>query len=272
MDEEGISMQEFKEAFEKGNLFASGIGKLGYSHTLSLVSFGDIVSIRLTEVKAVDYGASVIVAKQGSSAEQGDGTDVAVKNKDLQVTSTQALAPNIEVGKRIPSYKLLNQSDARPSHLQELLKSNGRWRIITFTGDIRDAVQAKKLKHLGEQLGRPDSFLKRFTPPTGRYDDVFEVLVIHKAPRREVSVFDFPEVYRPYDEIDGWDYWKIFVDDESYHEGHGHIYDNLRVDPEGCLVVLRPDQYVSYVGPMDAYDELDRFFSGFMLPQGGNNE
>ena len=27
MDEEGISMQEFKEAFEKGNLFASGIGK-----------------------------------------------------------------------------------------------------------------------------------------------------------------------------------------------------------------------------------------------------
>jgi hypothetical protein len=27
MDEEGISMEVFKEAFEKGNLFASGIGK-----------------------------------------------------------------------------------------------------------------------------------------------------------------------------------------------------------------------------------------------------
>lgn len=27
MDEEGISMDEFREAFEKGNLFASGIGK-----------------------------------------------------------------------------------------------------------------------------------------------------------------------------------------------------------------------------------------------------
>lgn len=26
MDEEGISMDKFKEAFEKGNLFASGIG------------------------------------------------------------------------------------------------------------------------------------------------------------------------------------------------------------------------------------------------------
>lgn len=28
MDAEGISMEEFKNAFEKGNMFASGIGKL----------------------------------------------------------------------------------------------------------------------------------------------------------------------------------------------------------------------------------------------------
>lgn len=27
MDEEGVSMEEFKRAFEKGNEFASGIGK-----------------------------------------------------------------------------------------------------------------------------------------------------------------------------------------------------------------------------------------------------
>ena len=28
MDEEGISMEAFKEAFQKGNMFASGIGTL----------------------------------------------------------------------------------------------------------------------------------------------------------------------------------------------------------------------------------------------------
>jgi hypothetical protein len=28
MDEEGISMDVFKDAFQKGNMFASGIGKL----------------------------------------------------------------------------------------------------------------------------------------------------------------------------------------------------------------------------------------------------
>ena len=190
-----------------------------------------------------------------------------MQNKNLQVTSVQTLASKIEVGKRIPSFKVLNQSDARPSHLQELLRSNGRWRVIIFAGDVTEPAQATKLKTLGAQLARPQSFLNRFTPPSGRYDNVFELLVVHKAPRRDVSVFDFPEVFRPYDEVDGWDYWKIFVDDESYHEGHGQIYQNLEVNPEGCSVILRPDQHVSYVGPMDAYDDLDSFFAGFMIPQ-----
>lgn len=31
MDEEGISMAEFKDAFEKGNMFASGIGECCYA-------------------------------------------------------------------------------------------------------------------------------------------------------------------------------------------------------------------------------------------------
>jgi phenol 2-monooxygenase (NADPH) len=33
MDEEGIGMAEFKDAFEKGNMFASGIGKHPSSHS-----------------------------------------------------------------------------------------------------------------------------------------------------------------------------------------------------------------------------------------------
>ena len=73
---------------------------------------------------AVDYGASVIVAKSGSTTDQGDGTDVSVSNK-YRVTSDQSLAPEILIGKRMPSTKVLNQADARPWHFQELLPSNG---------------------------------------------------------------------------------------------------------------------------------------------------
>ena len=187
MDEEGISMEVFKDAFVKGNMFASGI--------------------------AVDYGASVVVAKEGSSKDQGDGTEV-LGDKGLRVTSKQDLATKIEVGKRMPSFKVLNQADARPWHFQELLKSNGTWRLVVFAGDLKNESQMKKLNSLGEKLGASNSFLKRYTPSQGRYDSVIEVLSVHSSPRQESTIFDFPEAFRPWDDNDGWDYWKVHVDDQ----------------------------------------------------------
>ncbi|KIL88204.1 phenol 2-monooxygenase [Fusarium avenaceum] len=233
MDEEGISMEAFKEAFEKGNLFASGI--------------------------AVDYGKSSIVARP------------CVDHSDLSDEKRQSLAPEIKLGMRVPSVKVLNQSDARPWHLQELLRSNGTWRVILFPGDIDSERQKKRMTDLCEKLTGPSSFLKRFTPASARYDSVIEVLTIHASKRQGHDIFDFPEVLRPYDEVDGWDYSKIFVDDGSYHEGHGQLYKTWGISSgEGCVVILRPDQYVSYVGEMDDYGSLDGFFSGFLLHQTGS--
>ncbi|EXJ73045.1 uncharacterized protein A1O5_04194 [Cladophialophora psammophila CBS 110553] len=241
LDEEGISMEEFKNAFEKGNLFASGV--------------------------AVDYGASVVVAKSGDSAKQGDGTEVLGEEK-LRVISSQAFASEVKVGMRMPSFKVLNQADARPWHFQELLRSNGTWRLVVFAGDITEPAQKARLDGLGEKLGAATSFLKRFTPPGARYDSVIEVLSVHSAKRQEVTIFDFPEVFRPWDDGDGWDYWKIHVDDVSYHEGYGDAYRNYGIDrARGCALILRPDQYVSWVGDMDDYESMDKFFSGFMVEQ-----
>lgn len=246
MDEEGISMEGFKDAFVKGNMFASGI--------------------------AVDYGASMIVAKSGDAGEQGDGTDV---RGGSDVVSLQELARDVKVGMRMPSFKVLNQADARPWHFQELLRSNGRWRLVVFAGNVKEKAQKERVDTLGRELGGEKSFLKRFTPGGRKYDSVIEVLTVHAAPRQEVTIFDFDPVLRPWDESDGWDYWKIFVDDQSYHEGHGEAYKNYGVDPEkGCAVILRPDQYVSWVGEVDDYEAMDKFFSGFMLeqPQGKTDE
>jgi phenol 2-monooxygenase (NADPH) len=241
MDEEGISMEVFKEAFEKGNMFASGI--------------------------AIDYGASVIVAKEGSSKEQGDGTDVRGARAP-QSKSVQERAMGVKLGMRMPSFKVLNQADARPWHFQELLKSNGTWRVVVFPGDIRKPELKRRLGILGEKLASPGSFLKRYTSASDRYDSVIEVLNVHAAPRTSVTVLDFPEVFRPYDEQVGWDYWKVFVDDESYHEGYGDAYTNYGVDPSvGAAVILRPDQYVSWVGDFDDFEAMDMFFSGFMIEQ-----
>ncbi|KAK5047754.1 hypothetical protein LTR84_006419 [Exophiala bonariae] len=242
MDEEGISMAEFKSAFEKGNLFASGT--------------------------AVNYGKSIIVVKEGDAAEQGDGSDVATKDKSLQISSKESLATKLTIGMRIPSFKVLNQADARPWQFQELLKSNGTWRVIVFAGNLGSPRQAEKLATIGKSLGGHESFVRRFGPKPNKNETVFEILGVHAGRRQKTTIFDFPEIFRTFDERDGWDYSKILVDDESYHEGHGHLYDNYGIDPEeGCVVVLRPDQYISYIGPVDDYESLDKFFSSFMIVQ-----
>ncbi|KFY94209.1 hypothetical protein V500_03367 [Pseudogymnoascus sp. VKM F-4518 (FW-2643)] len=218
MDEAGISMEEFKNAFEKGNLFASGV--------------------------AVDYGASLIVAKDGSSIDQGDGTDVGVINSKRAV-SKQQLATNVKLGMRMPSFKVLNQSDARPWHFQEILRSTGQWRLVVFAGDVSDKAQMSRVQKLGEALAAKDSFISRFTPAGKPINSVIEILTIHSAPRASTELHDFHDIFHPYSERDGWDYWKIYADDISYHEGHGQAYENYGVDKKkGCGVILRPDQLI----------------------------
>lgn len=242
MDEAGISMDEFKQAFEKGNEFASGV--------------------------AVDYGASIIVAKDGDAAEQGDGSQVGQKQDQLRIVGKKELANNVKMGMRMKSFKVLNQADARPWHFQERLPSDGRWRLVVFAGDISQAAQMERVQQLGAALASPSSFLSRFTPKGKKIDSVIEVLTIHSAPRTEIELFDLPYIFHPFDKREGWDYWKVYVDDNSYHEGHGEAYKNYGVDPKkGCMVVLRPDQYVSWIGELEDVEDTDKFFSGFMRPR-----
>ena len=55
---------------------------------------------------------------------------------------------------------------------------------------------------------------------------------------------------------------------QSYHEGNSEAYKNYGIDPAaGCSVIIRPDQYVSWVGEWDDYDAMDKFFKGFMIEQ-----
>jgi phenol 2-monooxygenase len=198
----------------------------------------------------VNYGPSSIVAKEG------------------QIVSKPHLATKIDIGKRMPSFKVLSHADARPWHLQELLKSNGRWRVIVFPGRLSEPSNMQRMQILGQQLEAPDSFIRRYTPPGQTIDSVIEVLTVHPGPRADVELLDIPNAFHPYHSDLGWDYWKVYVDDESYHEGHGQAYANYGIDPSrGASVIIRPDQYVSWIGEVTDYEEMSRFFSGFMIRQ-----
>lgn len=168
----------------------------------------------------------------------------------------------------MPSYKVLNHADARPWHLQELLKSNGRWRVIVFPGTLTDPSIMKRFEKLGELLGGSNSFIHSFTPPGKSIDSVIEVLTVHSGPRTSIELLDLPDIFHPFHNSTGWDYWKVYSDEQSYHEGHGQAYANYGIDPRrGAAIIVRPDQYVSWVGEADDYEQMSQFFASFMKPQ-----
>ncbi|KAI0135944.1 putative phenol 2-monooxygenase [Hypoxylon sp. NC0597] len=245
MDAEGVSMEEFKDAFLKGNLFASGL--------------------------IVNYGPSELVAKAIDAPGQGDGSDSNASGS-IGITSDafakkQALATGLPVGMRFNSFKVLNQSDGRPWHFQEKLKANGKFRIVLFAGNILSPKQRERVEKFCEALDAPTSFLRAATPAGSSLDTVVEVLTIHSSKRTETELLrDFPEVLHPYDPHTGWDYDKVFVDDVSYHEGFGDAYTNYGVDKErGCVVVARPDQHVAWIGELEDFEELQRYFEGCLV-------
>ncbi|WP_299922823.1 hypothetical protein [uncultured Pelagimonas sp.] len=48
------------------------------------------------------------------------------------------------------------------------------------------------------------------------------------------------------------------------------IFDMRGVDRDkGCLVIVRPDQYVAQVLPLDAHAALSAFFDGILKPARG---
>lgn len=211
-------MEEFKDVFQKGNMFASGTCKSVHHILHSLLT-----------ILAVNYGSSLIVAKEGSATEQGDGTDVASTDKH-RVISKQNLATGITVDMRMPSFKVLSQADARPWHLQELLKSNGRWRIVVFPGDLQNRDNFARTTKLGDRLGNKDSFIRRFTPSDQPIDSIIEILTVHSGSRAKIDLLDLPEIFHSFDKTQRWDYWKVFVDDDEM----AHFFSAF-LRPQGVL-------------------------------------
>ena len=225
-DEIGISVEEFKTEFEKSLLFASGL--------------------------SVNYVASALIAKP---AKTYNGNP-----------SQPLLAKNIKVGMRFPSAQVLNQADARPLQFSRSLQSDGRWRIILFAGDIALTPQLNLIKNFCTFLSAPKGLLRKYTPSSKKIDSLIEVLTIHSSPRQQTNLLDLPEILHPLNEETGWAYDKVFVDDWSYHQGHGKAYEKWGVDPgKGCVVALRPDMYVGLIGDIEDIGSLESYFSGALV-------
>ncbi|KAJ5611360.1 hypothetical protein N7510_008079 [Penicillium lagena] len=182
--------------------------------------------------------------------------------------STQ-LASNVVVGMRLPSAQIVRFCDSKPMQLMQSLKSDGRWRVIVFGGDLSVPESQEKLNALGNYLDSPGGPIRSFTPQSVHADSLIETILVGHGKRHDVELEQIPECFYP---VSGKnqtrDLHKIFYDDEAYNLIHGHAYGFLGIDPkQGAIIIVRPDQYVSAVMRLGEYSEIGKFFAGFLKRQ-----
>ncbi|MBL3961001.1 FAD-dependent monooxygenase [Burkholderia sp. KCJ3K979] len=165
----------------------------------------------------------------------------------------QALAKGFLIGTRFHSSPVIRLADAKPMHLGHVAQADGRWRLYAFSDADRSMLHAL-CDHLETSA---ESVLRLVTPEGADVDTVLDLRAVLQQPHREVHLEDLPKLLLPRKGRYGLtDYEKAFTSDAGID-----IFNEREVDRErGALVVVRPDQYVAHVLPLDAYAELTAFF------------
>jgi phenol 2-monooxygenase (NADPH) len=180
-------------------------------------------------------------------------------------STTSPSAKHLMPGMRLPSFRVLNQADAVPREIHQVLKSDGRFRVLVFAGDISSPTQSARYHRLGESLSTKNSCLHRFTPSHNPLDSRIEVITIHTAARSEIELSDLHEVFHPWSDYWGWDYWKVYADGGDVLGNPAEAYSQCGLLPQdSCLAVIRPDGYVGLLCVMEDVEAVNAYFEGFM--------
>jgi len=175
----------------------------------------------------------------------------------------QQLAKGFEIGTRFHSAPVVRLADAKPMQLGHTVSADGRWRLYLFAD-----AEHTQLSGLCEYLAAmPDSLLRRLTPEGADIDSVLDVRAIFQNGHRELRLESIPTLLLPRKGRLGLiDYEKAFTPDLA-----ADIFEMRGVNREsGALVLVRPDQFIAHVLPLDAHVELAAFLRPiFNIPTGG---
>ncbi len=169
------------------------------------------------------------------------------------------------VGMRFHSAPVIRLADAKPVHLGHVVKADGRWRVFAFASTEDPAAPTSRIRGLCDFLAEdPRSPVRRFTPAGADVDAVIDVRAVFPQGHRELAVDAMPAFLLPRKGRYGLhDYEKVFCPDLK--EGDD-IFAMRGIDRAGCLVVVRPDQHVATVLPLDGHAALADFFDGILVP------
>ncbi|UNK69985.1 FAD-dependent monooxygenase [Microbacterium sp. H1-D42] len=170
----------------------------------------------------------------------------------------QALAAGFPLGKRFKSAEVVRVCDGNVTHLGHHAKADGRWRVYAF-GDRTGT-------RLNAWAERVAPLLATYTPSDADVDSVFDVKAIHQQAFEELEVTTAHELFAPKSGPLGLTDWeKVYAAGPSKWTDTD-IFEARELSRDGVVIVVRPDQYVAAILPLDAVDELGEYLAGMLLP------
>jgi phenol 2-monooxygenase (NADPH) len=176
----------------------------------------------------------------------------------------QRLAAGYPVGMRFHSAPVVRLVDAKPMQLGHAGGADGAWRIYAFADSRHPRDPASRLASLCRFLEGDASPVKRYTPHAHDIDSVIDVRAVFQQGHRDLAVGEMPRILLPAKgRLALTDYEKMFCPDLK---AGTDIFEMRGIDrAKGCMVVVRPDQYVAHVLPLEGFDALAGFFAAFMI-------
>ncbi|GAA5152692.1 FAD-dependent monooxygenase [Microbacterium pseudoresistens] len=170
----------------------------------------------------------------------------------------QALAAGFPIGKRFTSSEVVRVCDGNVVHLGHHAKADGRWRVYAFA----DAGGAK----VREWASAVTPLIARVTPVDADADAVIDAKVVYQEGFDVVEQLASPELFLPKTGSLGLTDWEKVYSAAPNAWCRTDIFDERELSRDGVVVVVRPDQYVAAVLPMDATAQLAEFLEGVFLP------
>lgn len=169
----------------------------------------------------------------------------------------QALAKGFEIGTRFHSAPVIRAADAKRVELGHVVMPDGRWRLFAFAD--QHGRFAAFCTEIFAELGRV------YMPEGEDPDAIFDLRGILQDRHHDVDWRNVPAILRPAKGRYGLtDYEKLFCPDLRTGPD---IFDHRGIDRAlGALVVVRPDQYVANILPLDAGEALGAFLNRSFLP------
>jgi len=221
-----------------------------------------IMSAPTTQAEREGLEEPRIIRQFKANLEFTGGTAVKYDTSTLFAPGThQALATGEEIGRRFHSAPVVRLSDAKQMQLGHVAEADARWRLYTFAG-VGDLGQpGAPMARLADWLASdPASPVVKHTRAGEDIDAIIDVRAIFQPTFDQLDYGQMPSLFKPKTgKLGLMDHEKIFCVD---HKGAGNIYDMRGIDRErGCIIVVRPDQYVANVLPLDGFETLSSFFA-----------